>query len=337
MLTINFFIHLYIFFKLTLYWNFNKNILMYILAIATSTLVIPATLLLEKHNSYFTQVFYSFAWLIQGAFFILFFTLFIGQIIGLVVPLNRNYLTLGGLGVGLILIGYSFINARNISIKRVEIDDFGKELRVVQLTDLHLDPLVSHKRLSGIIERVNSLNPDIVVITGDIVSNNTPLKNNIFSPLKDLEARSYFVSGNHEYYEGKDKVLELIESTGVIVLEDKVDKYKGIEIVGIDFKRNEEEVTETLSKLQLNTKIPSILLVHVPLDPKDKRIKLTLSGHTHFGQIVPFNFLVKRVYPYIKGLYSLEYGYIYVSPGTGTWGPHLRLGSKNEITLLELN
>ncbi|GLI54505.1 hypothetical protein PM10SUCC1_00200 [Propionigenium maris DSM 9537] len=221
-------------------------------------------------------------------------------------------------------------------MKTVDIDNFGKKLKIVQITDLHLDPLTSSKRLPEIVESINSLKPDIVAITGDIVSHNTLISPTTFAPLKNIEAKTYFISGNHENYIDKDKVLKLIEDTGVKVLLDEVDLYKGVQIIGIDYKRDKNKVYDVLSKVKLDKKIPALLLLHVPMDVRDERVKLILSGHTHYGQIVPFNFIVRIAFKYMKGLYPLENGYIYVSPGTGTWGPHMRLGSKNEITLFSV-
>ena len=91
-----------------------------------------------------------------------------------------------------------------------------------------------------------------------------------------------------------------------------------------------------MKNLEIKESIPAILLNHVPINPKDNRIDLTVSGHTHNGQIIPFNLIVRLTTKHVKGLYELDNGYIYVSPGSNTWGPQMRLGSKNEIVYLKL-
>ncbi|MCS5420375.1 MULTISPECIES: metallophosphoesterase [Psychrilyobacter] len=332
-LALNFFIHLYVFFKVSIFWSGRRNVILYILSFFTSLLIIPATILLEWNNNFISQLFYSFSWLLMGVFFVTCISLLIFQIIGGVCSIHRTYLTAASLILSLIIVIYSFINAGKVDVKTVDIDNFGKKLKIVQVTDLHLDPLTSSKRLPEIVERINSLKPDIVAITGDIVSHNTLINPITFAPLKNIEAKTYFISGNHEHYIDKDKVLKLIENTGVKVLIDEVDFYKGVQVIGIDYKRDKNKVDDVLSELKLDKKTPALLLLHVPMDVRDERVKLILSGHTHYGQIVPFNFIVRTAFKYMKGLYPLENGYIYVSPGTGTWGPHMRLGSKNEITL----
>ncbi len=332
-LTLNFFMHLYVFFRVSIFWSIRKNIILYILSFFTSLLIIPATILLKWNNNFTTQLFYSFSWLLTGSFFVTCIFLIVFQIIGCVCSIQRTCLTSTSLILSLIIVIYSFLNAGKVEVETVEIDNFGKKLKIVQVTDLHLDPLTSSKRLPEIVESINSLKPDIVAITGDIVSHNTLISPTTFAPLKNIEAKTYFISGNHENYIDKDKVLKLIENTGVKVLLDEVDLYKGVQVIEIDYKRDKNKVYDVLSELKLDKKIPALLLLHVPMNVRDERVKLILSGHTHYGQIVPFNFIVRIAFKYMKGMYSLENGYIYVSPGTGTWGPHMRLGSKNEITL----
>ena len=115
--------------------------------------------------------------------------------------------------------------------------------------------------------------------------------------------------------------------------------FKGIQIVGVQYAIEHEHLKKTLGKLKIDKKKPSILLYHMPAEipaADEKGVSLILSGHTHFGQIFPHTLLVKLVFPYILGLYKLKNMFLYVSPGTGTWGPYMRLGSTNEITVIEL-
>jgi hypothetical protein len=114
----------------------------------------------------------------------------------------------------------------------------------------------------------------------------------------------------------------------------------GLQVVGVDYPEKEgQKDNPVLKDIRIDSTKPSVLLYHTPAgldDAVEAGIDLQLSGHTHNGQIFPFNYLAKLFYPKIKGLYRIKNMSLYVSPGTGTWGPPMRLGSNNEITLLNL-
>ncbi len=335
-IALSFFMHLYVFFKFSLFFNIKKGVLFYILAFFTSAMIILATIFISRWNNLFTQLFYKLSGFFLGVFFLTFISLLFFEMVKAVYLIPEKTFKMAALSVSIILILYSSLNARITSIKTVKIDDFGVKLKLVQISDLHLSSPSPFNKLSKIVEKINSINPEMVVITGDIVSQDTPLSKETFAPLKRLRAKSYFITGNHEHYVGKDIVSKLIEDTGVKFLKDEVDFFNGVQVVGLKYDPNTDRARTTLSKLRIDENKPTLLLNHFPIDPEDKRIKITISGHTHYGQIVPFNFMVRLATKYLKGLYKLEVGYLYVSPGTGTWGPPMRLGSKNEITVFDL-
>ena len=335
-LTVNFFMYFYVVLRIALFFNVKNKILLFVIAFLISIMIIPATILIGKNNNLLTQWFYKVSGIFMGVFFLSFVSLIFFRMLSIIFKIPIKNMELAAFGIASILIIYSFQNARNISVETVKIDDFGKKIKIVQISDLHLSSELSN-RLPEIIKKINFLNPDVVLITGDMVSQDTPITEKTFQSLKNLNVKSYFVSGNHEYYIDADKISEIIENSGVKVLRDEVDIFQGIQIVGLKYRHDRKKSIEILSSLELSSDKPVILMNHVPLDHGDKRIKLTVSGHTHYGQIVPFNLLVRLTTKYIKGLYKLDNGYIYVSPGTGTWGPPMRLGSKNEITFYDLN
>ncbi len=161
----------------------------------------------------------------------------------------------------------------------------------------------------------------------------------MFAPFNKLRAEIYFVNGNHETYEGINKVNELFNKSKITVLDNKVVPFDGIQFVGVTYSETKNHLKTILSKLKLNESKPAILLYHAPDELKiaeKEGIDLQLSGHTHAGQIAPFNLITMLRYPRYRGLYNIGKMKLYVSPGTGTWGPYMRLGSKNEITLLKL-
>ncbi|WP_319201537.1 metallophosphoesterase [uncultured Ilyobacter sp.] len=335
LLAVNFFMYFYVLLRIAEIFDIKNKTFLFILALFTSILIIPATILIGKNNNILTQWFYRFSGILMGVFFLSFVSLLFFRILSIILKIPLKNLEFAAFGVAFVLIVYSFYNARNISLETVKIDDFGKKMKIVQISDLHLSS-ESSNGLSEIVDRINIIDPEIVLITGDMVSQDTPITEKTFHLLKNLNAKSYFVTGNHEYYIHEEKVSEIIENSGVKVLRDQVDIFHGVQIAGLKYRHDKKKTIEALSSLELDQDKPVVLMNHIPLDHRDKRIKLTVSGHTHNGQIVPFNLLVRLTTKYIKGLYRLENGYIYVSPGTGTWGPPMRLGSKNEITLYDL-
>jgi predicted MPP superfamily phosphohydrolase len=327
--------YFYVILRVDSFFNTKNRVYLFIIALFTSIAIIPATIFIGKNNNPFTQWFYKLAGILMGVFFITFVCLMLSKILFVILKIPGKNIEIAALGVASVLIMYSIQNARNVTVKTVKINDFGQRVRVVQISDLHLSS-ESSNGLSEIVKKINFLNPDIVLITGDIVSQDTPITGETFKSLKDLNAKSYFVTGNHEYYIDENKISKIIEDSGVKVMRNEVDIFMGVQIAGLDYHSDKDKSLTALSSLDLSKDKPVILMNHMPFDHGDDRVSLTVSGHTHYGQIVPFNLLVRLTTKYIKGLYKLENGYIYVSPGTGTWGPPMRLGSKNEITLYEL-
>ncbi|GAB4309081.1 MAG: hypothetical protein Kow0019_06070 [Methanobacteriaceae archaeon] len=240
-----------------------------------------------------------------------------------------------------ILTFYSLINSLIIQIKKVEIPFpiITSDIRIVQLSDIHIGSIRNYGYMAKIVKKTNQLNPDIVLITGDIVDGSAKLHNKTFCVLNNIKCQVLFVSGNHEFYEGWDEVYRVLNPTKMKILRNEIFKYKGIQIIGADYSFKKDHLKDVLSSLKIENNMPSILMYHVPQGLKVSNefgIVLQISGHTHGGQIIPFNILVKLLFPYFKGLYKFNDSYLYVSPGTGTWGPPMRIGSSNEITLITL-
>jgi len=212
--------------------------------------------------------------------------------------------------------------------------------RIVQISDLHLGLLSSEQQLGSIIERIRRLEPDLLVCTGDLVDGNlqrlrqwTPLWQDLDPPLG-----KFAVTGNHEYYAGLEDALDLLRGFGFrILMNERVRIHEDIALLGTeDALHNDCALEERL----LGGSEPSrfrLYLKHRPLVCTES-VDLQLSGHTHKGQIFPFNLFVGLHYPFISGLHRLDNGStLYVSRGTGTWGPRIRLGSSPEITVIEVS
>ncbi len=262
----------------------------------------------------------------------------------LIVPIPEPAGSLLVFNLLLLLILYAIINAAQIrtTYVTVQLPKLKKDMRIVHISDIHMGTVRNGAYLAKIVRKIKPLGPEAVMLTGDLVDGSAPLKPHMFDALEELARLGipiFYVTGNHEYYEGIENIYELLEQTHLHVLKDEVEEFKGIQIVGAQYAVEHEHLKKTLDKLKIDPKKPSILLYHMPAETNaanEKGISLMLSGHTHFGQIFPHTLLVKLAFPYIKGLYKFKNMFLYVSPGTGTWGPYMRLGSKNEITVIEL-
>lgn len=232
----------------------------------------------------------------------------------------------------------------NVKIKNLE-----KEYRIVQLSDIHIGGLIDAAFIEKIINRVNTMNADIVVITGDLVDIKLEKANAILDLFKGLDSKygTFFIIGNHEYYHGAYEIMEKVKSLGIRVLENE-NVYIGEEGHGFNLAgvydvmgyRTKTFVPDIRKALKAKKDAPTVLLAHQPryIEEVTSGVDLMLSGHTHGGQIYPFRFLVKIVQPYISGLHQHNKDLqIYVNKGTGFWGPPMRLGASAEITEIILS
>ena len=237
----------------------------------------------------------------------------------------------------------SVVNANRITVRRLALSSakLDRPLRLAQVSDIHVGSR-GPGFLPRIVRRVNALEPDAVFITGDLVDL-MGLPSDSLDPAGELAAPAFFSIGNHERYVGSDAVCARLEALGVTVLRNAAVDRGTLRIMGIDDAKARDQVARELARIEVAGHRPAaytVLMYHRPDGaPAAARagVDLMLCGHTHNGQIVPFNWLVKRLFPFIVGRFDIGNMVLYVSPGTGTWGPTLRLGSVNEITLFELN
>jgi predicted MPP superfamily phosphohydrolase len=274
-------------------------------------------------------------WVVVSSVFGLMFSAFFAL---LVFELLSLFFILPELTSGLVIVFFvlwvaaiSLVNAQQLVVRTVNIKDFPRRLKAVQLSDLHIGSFHGAGYLKRIVDEVAELDPDVVLITGDIISGASKLKSGMFDEFNRTKARIFLVPGNHEYYDGIDEILKMLSSTKIQVLRDELVEIDGYGIFGLDY--SEEDVG---SRLPGDLANPVIALTHVPMMMRLPRGSVILSGHYHAGQIFPFNLLVGPVLRYGKGLFEENGVYLYVSPGSATWGPPMRFGSRNEVTLFEL-
>ena len=232
----------------------------------------------------------------------------------------------------------------------VKIKDLKQPYTITQISDIHIGGLIGVDSIKSLVEKVNALCGDIIVITGDLVDTKLTSAKDALDELKHLKAKYgvYFIVGNHEYFHGVQPIMDYVKFLGITVLENEhvyIGKpYNGFYLCGVYDRYGEtyEAYKPDIKKALKNKKDePTVLLAHQPKYVEEigdtKGIDLVLCGHTHGGQIFPFNLLVRLQQPYIKGLHQHnEFTQVYVNKGTGFWGPPMRLGASSEITLLRL-
>ncbi len=212
-------------------------------------------------------------------------------------------------------------------------------LRFVQITDVHVGSR-NQAFLEKIVNRVNAVEPEFLCITGDFIDA-TGVSRETISPLAKVDCPIYFSIGNHERYEDLDEIIERLSSLGVQVLRTDTVGHRGdVQVIGIDDRDDALQVQRELGKLTIAQDQFALLMYHRPLGLTSAAaagVDLMISGHTHNGQIFPFNLIVNRVFSRVVGLYKEDETHLYVSQGTGTWGPVMRVGTRAEITLFEIN
>jgi len=221
--------------------------------------------------------------------------------------------------------------------------------RIAQISDMHIGPTIKRPAMKHVVAAINRLDVDLVAITGDLVDGNVHELSRHVAPLAGLRSRhgTFFVTGNHEYYSGVDEWLAFLGTLGVRVLRNErvaIRGDQGFDLAGIDDASAAAHGHGHGADLPRavagrDTSRPLVLLAHQPkgIDLAERLgVDLQLSGHTHGGQLFPWNFVVKLVYPFIAGLYRQGRTQVYVSEGTGYWGPPMRVGTSAEITHIEL-
>ncbi len=223
---------------------------------------------------------------------------------------------------------------------------------IVQLTDVHIGAILKGPWLEAVVARVNALRPDLIVLTGDLVDGSVPQLERHVAPLAKLSApRGVFcVSGNHEYYSGVEPWMAHFAYLGITPLRNAHMTLRegeaALTLAGIEdlhasrFPNGKApDLDAALAGYNRTEGGPLILLAHQPKAihaAARAGVDLQISGHTHGGQLVPFNWLVYLDQPYIDGLHRHKDTWIYVSRGTGFWGPPMRVGAPAEITHLTL-
>jgi predicted MPP superfamily phosphohydrolase len=251
------------------------------------------------------------------------------------------------------LLFIAYLNAKKIRIKTLELpinkqNEIAKKLTIAVASDIHLGTIIGRKRTKRIVDAINSLNPDIILLPGDIVDGDVEpvIKLNLGEVLRQLKSNYgiYAITGNHEYIGGVEPSVKYISEHGIRVLRDEVIDIAGMTIIG----REDRSINGFAGKIRkslidlsegIDHVKPVIVMDHQPFHLEESEgigADLQLSGHTHHAQLWPLNFITKKIYEISWGYKKKGNTHIYVSCGVGTWGPPTRLGSVSEIIEIRL-
>lgn len=232
----------------------------------------------------------------------------------------------------------------------VEVSGLTAPLRIAHLSDLHLGHHRDGDYLRRVVAATNRARPDLVLITGDLADADIAMVGDQFAAFADLQAPAYAVGGNHDVEVGYDRVLRAAERHGVEILRTEVVRDRGVQLVGLDYMRADDQervpfrtptretIATALPRLGIEAGLPAILLHHVPTGfdhAAAAGIDLYLAGHTHAGQVWPGNLVARWSYGVGAGL-TLGAPDVFVSPGLGTFFARSRIGSTQEISVLTL-
>jgi len=256
----------------------------------------------------------------------------------------------GSLGVWSLRAGLGRVAIKRVEVSLARLPPALSGTRIVHLSDVHVGPTIQRAFIETIVAQCNALAADLIVITGDLVDGSVEELREHVAPLSSLRAKYgvFFVTGNHEYYSGAADWCGELERLGVRVLRNERvsigDETASFDLAGVDDHSahrfgngHGEDLPKALRGRDLSREL--VLLAHQPrtiFEAQAHGVGLQLSGHTHGGQLWPWTYLVRLQQPVVAGLARFGNSLVYVSCGTGYWGPPMRLGAPSEIAELTL-
>ena len=242
----------------------------------------------------------------------------------------------------LIICIYGYFNAKSTKVQKITLknEKYSGKIKILHLSDIHLGPIYQYESSQKIVNEINSLNPDIVIITGDFVDGTLKISQEMLNPFDTLTIPILYVTGNHEVMYGKEEFLKLISNTRIKHIGNSNFEYKNVNFIGADW---EDDLDSIIYKNKDNNNV-NVLVAHAPLkfpsDLIDSNIFLMLCGHTHGGQLFPFNVFAYFFNRCFKGLYSTtdekNPRFVYVSEGVNTAMVPMRVGSHRIFGLITI-
>jgi len=251
----------------------------------------------------------------------------------------------GGLFALAIFVGiYGLVHANDVKVTRlnIKLNNLPAEWQgktAVWVSDIHLGQVRGAGFSQKIVNLINNLNPEAVFVGGDLFDGVAADYHKQAEPFLELKPSlgTYFITGNHEEFDGAEKFIEAAKAANMQVLDNQMIDLDGVQLIGVDYRdtSNLNNFRSIMNNLNLDKNRPTILLKHSPYYVEESAkfdVDLQLSGHSHQGQVFPIQYISRLVfYGYEFGLHKLGNLLIYTSSGAGTWGPPFRLGTNAEI------
>jgi len=316
---------------------------------------ILASILAHWRENLFTRGLYfsSGIWLglvtnLLVSFFVAWVIIVVANLVG--VNVNQAVIALLAICFSVLFTLWGVHNAFSPRVKEISVNiknlpESWKGKKVAQISDVHLGHVFKKKHLARIVQLINEQSVEAVFITGDLFDGMDGKLEVHIEPLNNVKASrgTFFVTGNHETYFGLSRANNLLSQTKVKILADEKIELDGLNIIGMNYNsQNEHNNLATLISKKFGdlSQKPTILLYHSPdqIDEmKEIGVDLQLSGHTHRGQLFPFNFITKIIFRgYDYGLHIHGDYTLYVSSGVGAWGPTVRTGNRPEVVIINL-
>ena len=346
--------NIYLIHRFNFYFSIEHSKVLYFTFPALTMLMLFGVMPFSNATSKMGSLVYIVSATVMGVVLYLLMSVLLVDIVGLVVQIPAKTMGLSVLAITALISVYGILNARNLQVTKQEIGIKGltKPVRVMHLSDIHLGHFRGKRFLQRIVEKTNEQKADIVVITGDLFDGRINLTRDALSPLAQLKAPVYFIEGNHDRYTGVGTIKDLLRQMGVNVLENEMVNWGELQIIGLNHMLadgeafnmhaagNTSTIKGTLERLPVEKNRPALLMHHSPDGIKyasASGIDLYLAGHTHAGQLFPVKYIANLIFEYNKGLHEYNGTRIFVPRGAGTFGPPMRVGTRSEITVLNLN
>lgn len=335
------------------YFTFENTKLLYFAFPAITLFMIFGMMPLSNTVNSFGSLLYVTAAITMGALLYLVLSVLFVDAIHLFTKISPKTLGISALTFTFLISFYGILNSWNMQVTHQEITIKGlnKEVRAMHLSDIHIGHFRGKNFLKKIVEKTNKENLDVVFITGDLFDGRINLTKEELLPLTQLKVPVYFIEGNHDRYTGVNTIKQYLRDIGVHVLENETANFGELQIIGLNHMRadsatfnmhaagNHATIQSTLEMLAPDKNRPTILLHHSPDGIKYANkygVDLYLAGHTHAGQLFPIIYVANLIFDYNRGLHDFNGTKLFVSQGTGTFGPPMRVGTKSELAVLTL-
>ena len=339
--------------RFNFYFGIDKGFILYLLFPALTFFMIFGVIPLSNSTSKTGSLLYKMAASTMGILLYLLLSVLLVDIIHLFTNFPLEIYGITALAITFLITFFGTLNAWNMQVtqKEIPIKGLTKEVKAMHLSDIHLGHFRGKKFLQKIVNKTNRQNVDIVFITGDLFDGRIRLSRETLEPLTQLKAPVFFIEGNHDKYTGVKEIKNLLREMGIRVLENEMENRNGLQLIGLNHMAADNEtfsmhasnnghtIKSTLAELSPDKNKPTVLLHHSPDGSKyasEHGVDLYLSGHTHAGQLFPVKYVANLIFDYNKGIHHFNGTTIFVSQGAGTFGPPMRVGTKSEITLLQL-